>query len=154
MREPLATGASRRATGRPLHPVTKERLKADDLYAKRDLKAAAKAYKAIIAQNERSKDKKAQDEVAAARMRLGYVLAKSDGYAKAREVFLAAAKSYKGTGAVDPEWGRLDDQAAYQAAVCLVGEGKKDEARNEFRQILKDRPLSPVVFASSGVSPA
>lgn len=130
----------------PLHPVTKERMEADELYAKRDLKAARKAYEAIIARNEHSGDKKAQDEVASARMHLGYVLAKTEGYAKAREVFLAAAKSYKGTGAMDPEYGRSDDQAAYQAAVCLVAEGKKDEARKEFRAIVKDRPKSPVIY--------
>jgi tetratricopeptide (TPR) repeat protein len=131
---------------KPLKPVTKQRLAADDLYAKRDLKAARKAYEAIIAKNAGSKDPKVQDEVASSRMRLGYVVAKTDGYAKAREVFLQAAKSYKGSGAMDPEFGRPDDQAAYQAAVCLAAEGKKAEARRELRQIVRERTKSPVIY--------
>ena len=135
-----------RMPAQPLHPVTKQRLQADELYGKRDLKAARKAYETIIHANESSKDKKAQDEVGAARMHLGYVVAKTEGYAKAREVFLAAAKSYKGSGAMDPEYGRPDDQAAYQAAVCLVAEGKKGQARKEFEQLIKERPKSPVIY--------
>jgi tetratricopeptide (TPR) repeat protein len=139
-------GTDQASKRKPLHPVTIQRMEADKLYGKRDLKQARKAYEAIIAKNAAGKDKKAQDEVAAARMRLGYVVAKTEGYAKAREVFLIAAKSYKGSGAMSPEFGRPDDQAAYQAAVCLVAEGKKDEARKEFQKLVVERPKSPIIY--------
>jgi len=136
----------RNQMARPLHRVTAERLEADKWYAKRDLAKAKKAYESIIERNANSKDKKAQDEVAAARMRVGYIVARTEGYAKAREVFLKAAEEYRGTHATDPEFGALDDQAAYQAAVCLAAQGKKEQAREEFKKIIKERPKSPVIY--------
>lgn len=131
---------------KPVNPVTLERLDADEYYAKRDMKGAKKAYQFIIEKHKNSNDKVAQDEVGAARMRLGYVVAKTEGYAKAREVFLTAAKEYKGTHSTNPEYGAIDDQAVYQAAVCLAAQGKKEEAREEFKKIIKERPKSPVIY--------
>ena len=101
-----------------------------------------------------------QDRVAASRVHLAFAEAnaswkvpndsakKGAAYQAARKTFLAAANGPKGTGAMDPNYGTLSDQAAYQAAVCLVAENKPDQARAEFIAFLKNRPLSPLCKAS------
>ena len=48
------------------------------------------------------------------------------------------------------DFGGVPDQAAYQAAVCLVGDGKPKEAEAEFVRFLRERPLSPLCHAAYG----
>lgn len=108
---------------------------------------AAKDLRDFVAEHKKDKDENVQDKVGSARIRLAYLSAEKKDFGKARETFLAAKQEYKGTNAMGPEFGSIPDQAAYQAAVCLVAENKKDEAEKEFVAFLKDRPLSPLVHA-------
>lgn len=94
-----------------------------------------------------AKTPEARDRLGAARVRLGYAVAKAEGFAKARPIFVATAKAHEG-GAQSAAFGGVADQAAYQAVVCLVGEGKEDEARRGFEAYLRERPLSPLVHAA------
>ena len=108
----------------------------------------APALKAFVAAHAGAKDPATRDRVGAARMRLAYATARTEGYGKAREGFLLLAKGHRGTGAQSAAFGGVADGAAYQAVVCLVGEGKKAEARRGFEGFLKERPLSPLVHAA------
>lgn len=83
-----------------------------------------------------------QDDVAAARIRLGYLAAERKDYEAARSTFLDTAREYGGKGEIGEDFGSLADQARYQAIVCLVAQGKVRDARREFRAFLKDHPLS------------
>lgn len=105
------------------------------------------SLRAQIARSAQSKDLKVQDRVGHARLVLGYSESKRDMQA-ARTTFLRAAREYRGTGAMGADWGGIPDQAAYQAAVCLIVQGKKEEARREFVCFLKDRKYSPLAHAA------
>ncbi len=87
-----------------------------------------------------------QDAVGQAEIRLGYVAAHEKNFVQARTAFLSA-KTRTGTGVMDANFGGVSDQAAYQAAVCLVGQENKTQQAHEFRQFIKDRPLSPLCRA-------
>jgi hypothetical protein len=103
--------------------------------------------KAFVTKNEKVKDKKVQDQVTRARMTLAYQAAKTNDFATARASFQEAAIRHEGSQVQSADFGSVSDQAAYQAIVCLVGEGKKDEAAKDFRKFIEDRPLSPLVHA-------
>jgi hypothetical protein len=105
-------------------------------------------YREIVETLQDNKDSQVQEEVAAVRMRMGYLTASTTSFEAARQVFLETETEYAGTGAIEPSFGTLPDQAAYQAAVCLVADGKIDEASEEFRRFIQERPLSPLVHAS------
>ena len=81
-----------------------------------------------------------------ARMELGYLEAKQGDFVRAREVFAAVPKPLP-SERPSPEFGTAYDQATYQAIVCLVAEGKQEEARKQFRNFLKERPQSPLIVA-------
>jgi hypothetical protein len=66
----------------------------------------------------------------------------------ARAGFQIAAREYKGSGAMSSDFGGVPDQAAYQAAVCLVPQGKTKEAEAEFVKFLRDWPESPLTSAA------
>jgi len=100
-----------------------------------------------LAKNEKSPDPKVQDKVSAVKIRLAYNEAKAGHWETARQQLLKTSHEYKGTGAMGADFGGIPDQAAYQAAVCLVAEGKKADAQKEFRTFIHDRPLSPLVTA-------
>jgi hypothetical protein len=93
-------------------------------------------------------DPRVQDQVGRARLKLGYAAAHRKDFTGARAEFLTASREYRGTNAMSADFGGLPDQAAYQAAVCLAADGKKEEAEREFRRFLKDRALSPLVGAA------
>lgn len=116
----------------------------------KDLKALTeveKSPKTFIAKNENSKDIKVQTLVTRARMTDAYNLAKKKDYTAARTEFVEASYMHKGTDAMSPDYGTLPDQAAYQAIVCLDAEGKRDEARKEYRKFMEERKLSPLIHA-------
>lgn len=105
------------------------------------------ALRNYVEQHAKSPDKRVQDAVGKARMRLAYATANKHDYSSARKVLLVQAAKKDGTGAMSPEFGTISDQAAYQAAVCLVAEHKDKEAEAEFVTFLKERPLSPLAKA-------
>jgi len=124
----------------------KERKEGDKIYASHDWSEAQNFYTKFVQRHAQSSDPEVQDEVGAARMRLGYVAAKTEGFDKAAVVFKDAVANYKGTGKMNSDFGGPEDQAAYQAIVCLEAAGKKDEARKEYVLFLKDRPKSPLIY--------
>jgi len=89
-----------------------------------------------------------QDEVGEARIRLGYLAAKRKDFSAARGQFQEAALQYRGTGKMAADFGGIPDQAAYQAAVTLVAQGRNAEAEKAFTSFIKERPLSPLVNAA------
>lgn len=103
----------------------------------------------FVSEHAASKDAKVQDEVGRARLRLAFMATHRKDYAAARKQLQVASREYKGTGVMDADYGGIPDQAAYQSAVCLVAEGKKDEARREFLRFMRERSLSPLVQAAS-----
>ncbi len=113
------------------------------------------ALQQFIANNRKNPSKTMQDLVTQAQLHLGFLEVTKDHTAKptkgtyeaARKTFLAAEKSYKGTGVSSADFGSLSDQALYQADVCLVAEGKKTQAISAFRDFMKSRPKSPLCKA-------
>lgn len=92
-----------------------------------------------------SKNPKDQDLVAAAHMRLAYLSSAKQDFVDARKEMLDAAQT-KGSGTSNPDYGTAQDQARYQAIVCLVAQGKKEAAREEFVQFIKSNPTSPMAI--------
>ncbi len=110
-------------------------------------KGAEKSYSAFIKDHQNSKTQIVQDEVAAARIRLGFLAAHDKDFKKARSVFLEASSKYQGSNHRNPAFGDLKDQAAYQAMVCLEAQGHIAQAQAEYRKFLRERIDSPLVFA-------
>jgi tetratricopeptide (TPR) repeat protein len=107
-------------------------------------KAAETAFRSYVAKHETSPNPEVQDQVGLARMHLGYLAAERGDLKGARKTFQTAQARYRGTGTINGDYGNLPDQAAYQAAVCLVASGERAAARAEFLRFLKERPLSPL----------
>jgi tetratricopeptide (TPR) repeat protein len=149
---PYGNVAPKHAGRRDANPLKLPRLllnqreAADQVFASGKPKEAIKAYADLVASHADSKDPNVQDQVARARMRIGYSHAKLKDFGAARKVFVETVAQYAGTDAIDPEFGSLPDQAAYQAAVCLAAQGKNKEARREFSKIVAERTKSPVIY--------
>jgi hypothetical protein len=140
------------ATKRPVltpeqEKVDVQRTEGDKLYASQPEKAK-KHYEKIVKENKSVKDPKIQDVVATSRMKLGYLAAHKNDFKGARQQFLESAKEYKGTGVKSPDYGSLPDQAEYQAAVCLMADGKEEEAKAAFVSFLKTRWDSPLIHGA------
>lgn len=135
------------AVERGSNPIRAKRQEGDKLYVA-DPKQAEAKYEAFVEEHKDSPDKKVQDEVAAARLRLGYLAVRTEGFQEARATFLEAEKEYKGEGSMGSDFGGLKDQAAYQAAVCLMGEKKSAEALAAFKSFIEKYQLSPLVHAA------
>lgn len=95
-----------------------------------------------------SPDPQVQDQVGATRLQMGYAAAHQGAWDRAREHFQAAETGYKGTDFKTPDFGGVEDQAAYQAAVCLAADGKKEEALKEFEAFLTNHRESPLITAA------
>lgn len=106
-----------------------------------------KAPKDFIAKNENSPDAKVQTMVTRARMVNAYDTAKKKDFGQARAEFMEASYKHKGTDVMNPDYGTLPDQAAYQAIVCLDAAGKKDEAKHEYRKFMLEHKTSPLIHA-------
>lgn len=115
-------------------------------YSKGDA-SSERSLRAFVDRHADDPAPKVQDQVGAARMKLGYLAAKHEDLPAARETFLQTEREYKGAGASNPDYGTIKDQAAYQAIVVLVAEHKEQEAEKEFVRFMKERPLSPLVYA-------
>jgi len=103
---------------------------------------------ARISKLEKDARPEVQDHVTRAKIELAYQVADRGDFKAARVAFQTAAEQHKGTQAMHPAYGTLSDQAAYQAIVTLVAQGKKEEAIAEFRAFIKDRQQSPLVHAA------
>ncbi|HZH97547.1 MAG TPA: cysteine peptidase family C39 domain-containing protein [Fimbriimonadaceae bacterium] len=132
----------------PLSAEAKERAEADRLLGSGQLKDSELAYRGFIDKHAHSKDPVVQDHVGAARIRLGYVASRSGDYRGAREHFVIAAKEYRGTGQLKGDFGGIQDQALYQAAVCLEAQRKPQEAGAAYRDFIRENPRSPLVHAA------
>lgn len=136
---------------KPVKPPTqddlafRDRSKADAIYHSPQAK---KAYSDFIDRWKNNPDKKVQDQVGAARIRLAYLTAKDNDWKGARQLFKETASEYKGTGEMRADFGGIKDQALYQAAVTLNAEGKKAEYRAALVDFLKTQKLSPLVNAA------
>jgi hypothetical protein len=62
---------------------------------------------------------------------------------------LDTVKTYKGEGRMSEDFGGVPDQAAYQAAICLIAEGRKQDGEAELVKFMRDWPMSPLVTAAS-----
>lgn len=102
----------------------------------------------FITEHQSSTDPEVQNKVTRARITMGYAYARKGDLPEARTVFLAAAAQHKGTEAQDPAFGKLSDQAAYQAVAALQGQGKPKEATAEWLKFIEQRPLSPLVYGA------
>lgn len=125
-----------------------ERGGADKLFASADYERAKVALISFIEANEADPDKDVQDVVGHARIKLGYVVAKTDGPAAARDEFVKAAEKYQGTGKMGADFGGIPDQGAYQAAATFMVEDNEEAARQAFKEFIKDYPLSPLVHGA------
>lgn len=142
-------------TGIGIHQFPKEQVgvkpKGDEFAALLESKPAEKVAaetKEFIAKNAESADPKVQNDVTRARITMGYAYARQGDLPKARLVFQSAAAEHRGTEAQDPAFGRLDDQAAYQAVAALQGQNKPEEAITDWLKFIKERPLSPLVYGA------
>lgn len=106
----------------------------------------SKSLHDFIARESNSQDVAVQDKVTNAKMKLAY-MASYENPDDARRQFLDAEQTHRGTEAMDPAFGTQIDQAKYQAINCLLLEGKQDQAKSEYFEFLKNRPLSPLVHA-------
>jgi tetratricopeptide (TPR) repeat protein len=115
-----------------------------DLAASRGkLTEAIRTYDEFIVENKGSKDVLIQDRVASARIRKGYALAKQRNYSEARSVLLEAEREYKGTGKMVPNEGGAKDEAAYQAAICLLASGDQKQGKKALVAFIDRYPDSP-----------
>ena len=104
--------------------------------------------KSFVQLHKDSRDEETQDRVGAARIRLAYASAAKKDWPAARATLLETAKDYKGTNSMSSDFGGVSDQASYQAAVCLIAEGKKAEGRRELVTFMRSQPLSPLATAA------
>lgn len=138
--------------GGNIHPAARKvielRRTADQLAASNQLESARQAYENLVEQYDKSARPDVQEQVTAVKLRIGYLEAKQGNYAAARKTFLKAAQTFAGDEERSSIFGNLPDQAAYQAAVCLMAEGKTDLAAEELLRFIKERPRSPLVHAA------
>ena len=141
----LGTGAALLLTGR-----TSKQVPANPLKSQAEVRVAMEVQKSprdFIARNQNSGDAKIQNFVTRARLVNAYDTAKKRDFGQARAEFIEASFKHKGTEAMNPDFGTLPDQAAYQAIVCLDAEGKKEEAKHEYRKFMQEHKLSPLIHA-------
>ena len=112
------------------------------------LPTSGKDLISLVEKNRSNPDKIVQDRVGEARIRLGYLAAEKKDWPAARATFQIAVHEYKGAGMMASDFGGVPDQAAYQAIVCLVPEGKTEQAEREFIKFMKDWPMSPLTHAA------
>lgn len=134
------------AVHRPLDPVIRKAFPPRTVV--KPLPTSGQALKSLVQENRSNPDKEIQDRVGAARIRLGYLAAEKKDWPAARATFQLAVREYRGTGRMADDFGGVPDQAAYQAIVCLVPQGKTAQAEREFVQFMKDWPMSPLTHAA------
>lgn len=101
----------------------------------------------IVKAAEAKSGKEAVETAHVARMRLGYVHAKQGDYKAARKVLLTSAKAVAAAGSEEAVTS-LSDQAVYQAAICLLGDGDQAGAKRELFAFLQQRPESSLAHAA------
>ncbi|WKZ81074.1 MAG: cysteine peptidase family C39 domain-containing protein [Fimbriimonadaceae bacterium] len=135
-----------------VHPaarrVIEHRTSADKLAASGQHELAKSEYERLLSSYKDSARTDIQEQVTATKIRLGFLEAKQGHYESARRVFLDAERTFKGDAERSSSFGNLPDQAAYQAAVCLIAQGNEEAAALELLQFIKERPYSPLVHAA------
>lgn len=122
--------------------------KADSAYSKGNLEVARAELTSVVREFADSPSPADQDVVTGARLRLGYVEAKSGDFERAAAQFAEAEAEHKGTQIANPDFGGLQDQAAYQAAVCNAKDAPTEKAHALFLQFAKSYPNSPLIHAA------
>ena len=128
--------------------AAKKLAEGDSRYASADYNAAKTEYLKLVESHKQSSNPETQDQVGIARLRLGYAAAKSKDFETAKAYFDEAAKEYKGTGYLTPDYGGLTDQAEYQSCVCIAASGEKQKAEAAFLQFIRKNKRSPLVHAA------
>ncbi|MBS1723107.1 MAG: hypothetical protein JSS66_09170 [Armatimonadetes bacterium] len=108
---------------------------------------AERRLEGLVARSKDSLDKDVQDVVATARMKLGYLAAERGDWRGAETVMRTAADEYRGSGQSVEGFGKLDEQAAYQAIVSVQASGDTKRSIKEYVRYLQDRPYSPLCYA-------
>ncbi len=119
--------------------------KANDDYVAHP-KVAKQELQSFIHQYETKPNPKIQDQVGAARLKIGFLAAHDKNWSQARQAFQEAANQTKGSGE-SGAFGTINEQGTYQAIVTLEASGKVDEAKMQYRQFIKQRPLSALCMA-------
>lgn len=128
--------------------ISREKRSADVLYASGNMKGAEQSYEAFVENHKTSTDPYVQDLVGQSRINLAFIASRGNDYPRARAILSEAQTEYKGTGEFSPDFGGINDEAAYQSAVCLVAMGKRQEAAAAFEAFLKEHPESPLIVAA------
>lgn len=131
-----STGGKALGAGSPLG-------EADRLAATGRPALAADAYDAYVRDHKDSESPATQDLVAKARISKGFALAKLKDFQGARRALLEAEARYRGSGKMTPQEGGAKDEAAYQAAVCLLAMGNREAGKQELLRFLDRYPDSP-----------
>lgn len=118
---------------------------ADRLYGSNP-KAAANKYQQFVEKYKASPEPVVQDQVGTARLKLGFLAAHQKDWKLARTEFLLTSKETKGTDRTG-DFGTVNEQGCYEAIVCLEASGHKDEARLQYLEFLKTKPLSSLCMA-------
>lgn len=126
-----------------------------DAYNKGDYKGAEAMALSVVESSSNSKSPKKQKEAARAQYILAFSAARQKDMALARDRFAvlkekAAKLPDKGKqgnmpGVVSPT---LEEDAAYQHAICTAALGNKKAAEAEYIQFMRDYPESPLIDAS------
>lgn len=145
---PGGNTSGRPAVSEAARRVGTERAKAERAYAARDFSRAERELSVLVKEYEGSADPHVQDQVGVARLQLGYAAARQGDYRRARAYFQDAEDKYRGTDFQTADFGGIEDQAAYQAAVCLAASGEKTQAVRAFLAFLDQHPTSPLIKAA------
>lgn len=78
------------------------------------------------------------------RIALAYAVANTGDFSKARKELTRVAPLDLKSDWSTVKWTGLQEEAIYQALVCLANEGKVEDAKAGFRKILEERPSSAV----------
>ncbi|MBV6457232.1 MAG: hypothetical protein HONBIEJF_00339 [Fimbriimonadaceae bacterium] len=130
----------RAAGSRPSHSASL-------LHAERDLasqryKDAAVRCENIVAALGTSRKSAERIVAVRAQMIMGYAAGRQKDFSTARTEFLRAAELAPDDKASTNVSQQLEDQARYQAAVCLLADGRTEQGRSELRELLNDNPTS------------
>ena len=113
-----------------------------------DANEAEKKLEKLVADTNSSSDPEIRDIGGRAKIELAYMAANEGDHEKAKALFEDVDQNLEGSGKIDPSFGTLNDQAAYQAIALLMKEGKSEEAEEALLEFIKERPLSPLVHGA------
>lgn len=113
-----------------------------------DAREAERKLENLIADTTFSHDPEIRDIGGRAKIELAYMAANEGDHEKAKNLFEDVDENLDGSGKIDPSFGTLNDQAAYQAIALLMKDGKTAEAEKALLIFVDERPLSPLVHGA------